>query len=391
MPERTGFRPNPLVAQLEPSLIRAISLKVPPGMETISFGLGELPYPWPDYAQGEAARAMADGRTGYTPNSGLPELREAVAADFVRRYEVSRTASDVLITDGSSPALYTAFKTFLGSGDEVLIPELHYPTYKSGPQSQGIAVRQYPLNEKMIPDAKAIAEMVTDSTKLVVLNSPSNPTGQVIPSEALRDLAQLTDQFPNLYFLSDEIYSTFDYDPNRSPSTIAQFTARAVVIDGVSKRASMTGARLGWMIGPGDVDVMDAATKVHTTINSCAPTVSQYAAIPVLKGKCKELGFFLADLDDKRRLMISLLDDMADLGISYLPSEGAFYCFVDVSRYGKSMQVAEKLIHQAQIVTVPGLAFGERGDDYLRLSYAGDYNDITKGLKRMRGAFQRWL
>lgn len=381
------FKPNIRLSETPPSLIRAISrVKYTGSFSRISLGLGELNFPMPKKAQEANALAIKEGKTGYTNNAGLDELRTAVAKDFGKSQGIVLDKDNIIITPGATGALYIAFEAFLNPGDEVLIPSLYFPFYDMHPGKWGAKVLEYGLTTEFDIDIKDLASKITPKTKLVVLNSPSNPTGQIVSHGAIVELAKLIQNHPQAFVLSDEIYSACIFDGAEYKS-IASLTDRVVVIDGLSKRASQTGKRVGWLIAP--KAVIEIAEKAQQQTYVCAPTDSQYAALPVLNGECDDdLKHYQEELGKRKAVMGELLRKIP--GISFAPPKGAFYYFIDVSSYGDCLSVATRLIKEVNVVTVPGVAFGQKGANYLRLSYAGDIADTQEGLKRMKGAFEKW-
>ncbi|MEK7571103.1 MAG: aminotransferase class I/II-fold pyridoxal phosphate-dependent enzyme [Patescibacteria group bacterium] len=381
------YQPNERIAQTAISLIRSIMETPYTGtLSRVSLGLGELPFPMPQKAQEANRRAITEGKTGYTPNAGLPALRDAIASNYKNTFSFEANRENVIITSGSTGGLFITFETMLNPGDEVLIPALFYPLYKTLPGKWGAKVITYALTDRFDVDVADLLKKITPQTKIIVINSPSNPTGQVASENVLKILAKETTDHPSLFFLSDEIYSTCIFDGAKHHS-IAEYTDRAIIIDGLSKQASQTGKRLGWLVGP-DFFIKDAV-KSQQAAYVCAPTDSQYAALPVVQGACEEeLIFYHEQLATRRKLMGKLLKGIN--GLSVQESHGAFYYFVDVSRFGDGMHIAKKLIEEANVVTVPGLAFGSAGRNFIRLSYAASEEEITEGLERMKGVFSKW-
>jgi len=381
------YFPNKRLAKGEASLIRSIMDREHKGKyPRISLGLGELTFSMPRKAQIVNQEAIKEGKTGYTPNAGLVELRDAVAKRVSQELAIQIDKNNVIITSGSTGGLYIAFETMLNPDDEVLIPALHYPLYKTLSEKWGAQVIEYALTEHFDIAVDDLLGKITPRTKLIVINSPSNPTGQIVSLQALKRLAKATANHPSLFFLSDEIYSTCIF-AGASHHSIASLSERVIVVNGLSKQASQTGKRLGWIIGP-DFFIKDAFKSQQATY-VCAPTDSQYAALPVLSGECDDdLLSYHKQLDQRRKLMESLLKEIS--GLRFQESHGAFYYLVDVSRYGDGMSVAKKLIEAVNVVTVPGVAFGNAGANYIRLSYAATKHEITEGITRMKGVFSTW-
>lgn len=384
--EQTGYRPNPRVAELQSSLIRQMYASAPVGVKPVDLGLGQLPYPLPSFAQNAIIRAMNEGKNLYTPNAGIPELRREIAQDFRANHGVLFDEEQVIVTAGSTEALSVVFTASLDHGDEVLVPAIRYPVYDSNAHIAGAQTKEYALCNDFSIDVDSLLDGITSQTRLVVLNSPSNPTGQVIPRSTLQEIAQGLEQHPNVYVVSDEIYSAFVYG-NAEHASISPLLDRTIVIDGLSKRASMTGQRLGWILAPREV--IPHAAKVHAATVTCAPSLSQYAALAVLRGECDtDITGFRTDLERKRELMTNLLSTID--GVSFAEPQGAFYCFVDISPFGTSVEVAQRIIKETGVVTIPGVAFGKSGDRYIRLSFAASHSAIAEGVGKMKGVLEAW-
>lgn len=383
------FKPNQRLAETPASLIRAIGKVEHEGnFPRIALNLGELNFPMPQKAQEANARAIQEGKTMYTDNAGLPQLRDAVAADFSKWHDVRLDRGNVIITSGSTGALYIAFEAFLSPGDEVLIPSLSYSLYDIHPKKWGAKPVRYNLTDTFDIDTDDLIKKINPNTKLIVVNSPSNPTGQIVSVDAMKKVAQIVDAHPQAFVVSDEIYSSCVFDgAERYSHSMAEFSDRVVIVDGLSKRASQTGKRLGWLIVPHAV--IEQAEKSQQQTYVCAPTDSQYAALPVMGGECDDdLRYYRDQLLIRKE---SMGDSLAEIpGIKFLKPKGAFYYFVDISKYGTSMEVATKLIKRVNVVTTPGLAFGDDGDKYIRLSFAGDPMQAKEAIRRMKGVFEKW-
>ncbi len=381
------FVPNRKVAQMQPSLIREIQKTKHAGTyPRINLGLGELPFALPKKAQEANELALRQGKSLYSANAGLRELRTAIAQEFSQEQKIPVTNKNVMVTVGSTGALFIACETLLNPGDEVLIPALHYPLYAMIPETRGARVREYLLDDYFNLDVANILKQITPKTKLIILNNPSNPTGKILAATMLQELVKKTENFSSLYFLSDELYATCIYDTKEVVS-IARFTERAIVVNGLSKRASMTGKRLGWLIAP--TQVIEQAIKVQQYAYTCAPVDAQYVALTILEGTCDtELDYFHSELQRKRELMYAELLKLDN--ITFQKPQGAFYYLINISKFGTSLAVAKKLIESVNVITTPGLAFGKQGDAYLRLSFAGNDEEIKKGIDNMKGAMQAW-
>ncbi len=390
MPNPEGLRFNPNVLSTQPSAIRAIYQFAPKNIPLISLGLGELSYD-PPQAVRDAMHAAIEqkGANKYTPNNGIPELRAAIAQDIGRRHGVERGIDDVIVTVGSTEALFAALYTFLAEGNSVVLPEIGYTAYQGDAGMMGHRTFLYKLREDFEPDIGNIVDQLDDSpgTKLVILNSPSNPNGHVTRQETVEELAERTKNRNDVVFLSDDIYEDFVYD-NRNTVSIARYLAdKTITISGLSKSASITGYRLGWMSGPSRI--IQEASKAHMFMVSSADSIVQRGAIPVVRGECvSEVTAFKVDLQRKRDLMVDQLRQIPN--ISTVNPEGAFYCFIEVGNYGNSMNVSRRIIEETGVVTTPGIAFGDAADKFIRLSYAVDDKAIIDGTKKIKGVFESW-
>jgi aspartate aminotransferase len=373
---------NPVVAGIAPSLIRAINARKRPG--DVDLGLGE-PTLRPDPAPFEAALArVRDEGLPYTANAGDPALREAIA----RYYAVPGmdAAANVCVTIGSEEALYLALKAVLDPArDEVLIVEPCYLAYPKLCALEGIRHRTVALGaaDGFRPRADLVLDALGPDTRMVVLNTPCNPTGRVWPREELRALADGLAARPEpVYVLSDEVYRELYYTPER-PASVAELHPHAIVAGSLSKSNALTGLRLGWLIGP--ADVIAAATKVHQLVNTAASTFSSHVALEIFT-RPETLGAHRPLYTEQRALLLDLLGRHA---IAHAPVEGAFYCFVRLPERwaADSLGAAEQLLEEHRVVTVPGVAFGDAGEGWLRLSWVATPDALTAGIERIAEFF----
>jgi len=370
---------NPALAGLTPSLIRAIHARKQPG--DIDLGLGE-PVLRPDPAPFEAAmeRMRAQG-TPYSPNAGLAELREAVA-----RYHGLPGMSDgasVVITIGSEEALYLAVKTLADpAADELLVVEPGYPAYPKMCQLEGIAHRAVRLRPEdgFRPSADAVLEALGPETRLIVLNTPCNPTGRIWPEAELRALAEGLRRRPGrpVWVLVDEVYRELFYTPD-PPVSLARFHPYTVTVGSLSKSNALTGMRIGWMIAP--PEVVAEALKVHGLLTTAAPTFSQWVAEEVFRTPGALSAHRQVYLDRRA----ALLRAAAAHGVELIPPDGAFYALAKLPPplAGDSLAAAARLLDQHRVVAVPGVAFGEAGEGWLRLSWVGDEAILCEGMARI--------
>lgn len=370
-----SLRPARRMDGVERTLIRRIFDAAPP--DAIQLGLGQPDLPTPPRVALAGIRGIAEGKTGYTSTGGDPALREAIA----RRYPgFAAGGGSVAVTVGSQEACFAAMLALLDPGDEVLYPDPGYPAYPVVARLLGASARPYPLRpeDRFHVDPKEVERRLTASTRLVIVCSPSNPTGAVEPEERLRALADILDR-RGIAWLSDEIYSGFAYDgPAPSLSRIAP--EGGVVVSGLSKDLSMTGWRIGWVVGP--ERIVERIVAAHQYLVTCASSVSQTAALAALSPEGDgERSAHLETFRRRRELMGEALARIR--GLRFDPPGGAFYYFVDVRRFGSSLEIANRVLERRKVVTIPGEAFGEGGAGFLRLSYAAPESAIETGIRAL--------
>jgi aspartate aminotransferase len=364
------------VQGIERTLIRRIFDAAPPG--AINLGLGEPDLPTPVEISLAGVAGIAEGRTHYTSTAGDPELRRAVAGRYPR---IAGGPEGVLITAGSQEALYLGCLTLANPGSQILYPDPGYPAYATVARLVGAEPVAYPLRSgrSFRCVAEDVERRLTDRTELVVLCAPANPTGAC---HATQELKRLTDELARrgIAWLSDEVYAALTYDgPSASPADFAP--GGGLVAGGLSKESRMTGWRLGWLVGP--ADTIARAAVVHQHIVTCAPALAQRSALAAFgeRGRAAR-GRWLERLRKRRALMAHELGRIPGLGVT-LP-EGAFYFFVDVSRYGNAADICRRLLERRKVVTIPGAAFGKVAEGYLRLSFSAGREDIRRGVGAIR-------
>jgi aspartate/methionine/tyrosine aminotransferase len=372
------FQPPPFLRGIEKSPIRQITDRAKPG--DISFGLGEPDLPTPEVIRRAAVRVIQQERNGYTLQAGLPALRERVAQDYPH---LNLSTDQVIITAGSQEAMYLALMTLVEAGDEVLIPDPGFVAYPTITRMAGgvPTFYQLPAGRDFSFDLDDFKLRLTSKTKVVVCTSPSNPTGRTLSSEELSGMAKaVEDSGCGAFVVSDEIYRDLYYTGER-PGSISDFYPRTVVISGLSKSTCMTGWRLGWILG--DESVIRAAHLLHGYVTTCASTVSQKAALAAWSDEAVEARRKIRETFHERR--DHLLTALRNAGLRCVTPDGAFYTMLDVSSFGTSMEVAEKIL-EAGVVTVPGNAFGSGGEGFLRCSFCADLPVLTEGVKRLGSA-----
>ncbi|MBI4469573.1 MAG: pyridoxal phosphate-dependent aminotransferase [Acidobacteria bacterium] len=371
------FQPASRLRDVQKSAIRQFFDRAPSG--SVNMGLGEPDLPTAAIIREAARRAIEEGKNGYTPHAGLPELRECVAAQYP---QFKSPDSEVIITAGSQEALYLALMTIVDEGDEVLLPDPGFIAYRTITRMAGGRPVFYrlPNSSGFAFDLDEFRRHVTHRTKLVVCTSPSNPTGRALAQEDLIAMAEAL-RDTGAYAISDEIYRELFYTPDR-PASISEFFPQTIILGGLSKSMSMTGWRLGWMCG--DAAVVRSALVLHGYVTTCASAISQKAALPAWTDEGERARDTMRRIFRERRdYLLSALPREA--GLSAVAPEGAFYTMVDVRAHGSSEQVAEAMLRH-RVITVPGSAFGEEGRGFLRVSFCGEIPVLSEGVQRMKAA-----
>lgn len=376
---------NPLsktVVNIPPSGIRKFFDIASEMTDVISLGVGEPDFDTPWHIREEGIYSLEKGRTSYTSNSGLKELKLEICNYLYRRYGLRyEYEHETLVTVGGSEAIDIALRAMLDPGDEVLIPQPSYVSYEPCAVLAGgkpVIIQLKGENDfKLTKDE--LLEAITAKTKVLVLPFPNNPTGAIMTYEDLKEIVNVIIE-KDLYVISDEIYSELSYDKNHV--SIAEFPGmreRTIVINGFSKSYSMTGWRLGYACGP--KIIIDQMTKIHQFAIMCAPTTSQYAAVAALKNGDKDVAM-MRDAYDKRRKY--LVHNLREIGLECFEPLGAFYVFPSIKKLGMtSEEFATKLLKEERVVVVPGTAFGNCGEGYLRISYAYSIENLKLALERM--------
>jgi len=384
------------IAAVTPSATLAIDAKAKAlkadGVDVVGFGAGEPDFATPEAIVEAAVVACRDPKNHrYTPTSGLPELRSAIAAKTLRDSNYSVTASQVLVTNGGKQAIANAFATLLDPGDEVLVPAPYWTTYPEAIALAGGVPIPLPTDAStgFRVTVEQLEAAATDRTKVLLFVSPSNPTGGVYPRAEIEAIGQLALE-RGWWVIADEIYEHLVYDgaeQHSMPAVVPELADRCIVANGVAKTYAMTGWRVGWLVGP--KDVIDAATNLQSHETSNVNNVAQRAALAAVTGDLAAVAMMREAFDRRRRTMHAMLDEIP--GVScYLP-EGAFYCFPSFEGVlghalrGKTprttLELAEIVLDEAQVAFVPGEAFGAPG--YGRFSYALSDDDLVKGISRL--------
>ncbi|MDE6760503.1 MAG: aminotransferase class I/II-fold pyridoxal phosphate-dependent enzyme [Lachnospiraceae bacterium] len=377
---------NPLsdkVIKMKPSGIRKFFDIVSEMPDAISLGVGEPDFDTPWSVREEGIYSLEKGRTFYTSNAGLLELREAICEYTDRRFHIAyNPKSEVLLTVGGSEGIDVALRAMLNPGDEVIIPEPCFVSYVPCVElADGIPVIISLKNENRFRLTKEELEnAITDKTKVLMLSYPNNPTGAVMEREDLEAIAEVVIKH-DIYVISDEIYAELTYNSGHvSIASLPGMRDRTIVINGFSKAFAMTGWRLGYALGP--AMIMEQMTKIHQFAIMCAPTTSQYAAIAALRECDKDVERMRESYDQRRRY---LLNEFKEMGLSCFEPYGAFYIFPCIKEFGMtSEEFATKLLNAKKVAVVPGSAFGECGEGFLRISYAYSLEELKVAIGRLK-------
>lgn len=377
---------NPLsdkVIKMKPSGIRRFFDIVSEMPDAISLGVGEPDFDTPWNVREEGIYSLEKGRTFYTSNAGLLELRQAICDYTDRRFHIAyNPKNEVLLTVGGSEGIDVALRAMLNPGDEVIIPEPCFVSYVPCVElADGVPVTISLKNENQFRlTAEELEAAITDRTKIVMLSYPNNPTGAVMEREDLEAIAEVVIRH-DLYVISDEIYAELTY--NRGHVSIASLPGmreRTVVINGFSKAFAMTGWRLGYAMAP--AMLMEQMTKIHQYAIMCAPTTSQYAAIAALRDCDRDVERMRESYDQRRRY---LLNEFKEMGLACFEPYGAFYMFPCIKEFGMtSEEFATKLLNAKKVAVVPGSAFGACGEGFLRISYAYSLEELKVAIGRIK-------
>ncbi len=373
---------NKTIVEIEPSGIRKFFDIVSEMKDAISLGVGEPDFDTPWRVRDEAIYSLEQGRTFYTSNAGLKELKEEIANFLDRRYDMKYNPyEEMLITVGGSEAIDIALRAMLDPGDEVLIPQPSYVSYVPCAilaNGTPVIIELKEENDFRLT-AEELEEKITDKTKMLVLPFPNNPTGAVLERKDLEDIAKVIEKH-DLFVLSDEIYSELTYlEKHVSIVNIPGMRERTVLINGFSKSHAMTGWRLGYACAP--KEIIEQMLKIHQFAIMCAPTTSQYAAVTAIRDCDKEVADMREEYNDRRRYLLHRFDEM---GLKCFEPFGAFYMFPSIKEFNMtSDEFATRLLKSKKVAVVPGNAFGSCGEGFLRISYAYSLSNLKEALDRM--------
>ncbi|HKO08770.1 MAG TPA: pyridoxal phosphate-dependent aminotransferase [Alphaproteobacteria bacterium] len=357
------------------------------GRDIINLGIGQPDFKTPEHIVEAGCKALRDGHHGYTPAAGIPELRAAVAADLHRRHGVEVDPGRVLIVPGGKVTMFFAILMFGEAGAEILYPNPGFPIYESVINFTGAKAVPIPLYEEsgFSFDAGEVLARITPRSRLLILNSPANPTGGAVPKDELDKLAEGLLAHPHVAVLSDEIYSQMLYD-GRQHVSLLKYEAlreRVILLDGWSKTYAMTGWRMGFSVWP--AALFPHAERLAVNCHSCVNAAAQYAGLAALTGPQESVGRMVNAFDERRRVIVRALNQLP--GFRCVEPGGAFYAFPNIAGTGLDARtLQQKLLEEAGVATIAGTSFGRYGEGYVRFSYANSTENIERAIQRIRVA-----
>jgi aspartate/methionine/tyrosine aminotransferase len=364
-------------------LARATALAAA-GRDIINLGIGQPDFRTPDFIVEAAVKALRDGHHGYTPSVGILPLREAVAADLHKRFKVAVAPDQVMIFPGGKPTMFAAIMMFGEPGADILNPDPGFPIYRSMIEFVGARPIPVPIREEnnFAFSAEETLSLITKDTRLLIVNSPANPTGGVTGKAEVDKLVAGLERFPDVALMSDEIYDHMLYDGEKHVCLLQypSIRDRLILLNGWSKTYAMTGWRLGYAVWPGKL--YDYARKLAVNLHSCVNAPTQYAGLAALTGPQDEVTKMVAEFDRRRKVVVEGLNRLP--GISCTTPKGAFYAFPNIKRTGwKAKPLASALLEDSGVALIGGPDFGVLGEGYVRVSYANSTENILRALERM--------
>lgn len=345
----------------------------------INLAIGEPDFGIPPESKEAIKKALDEDFTHYTPNKGVMQLREALVKKLKKENGIKTDIEEIIITSGGSEALLLAILAIVNPNDEVLIPDPGFVSYKPLVRIAGGIPVSIPIKEEneFVFNLEDIRKKTTEKTKIIVINSPSNPTGAVFSKDIVRGIAELCEKH-DLSVVSDEVYEKIIYEGKHY--SIGKYTDKAITVNGFSKSYAMTGLRLGYV--QAKLEVVEEMLKIHQYIQASTCSLSQRAALAALQTSEKFVENMVKTFKIRRDLIVELLNEIDD--VNCLKPQGAFYVFPNFSKHGKSGRLVINFLKDAKVVVTPGTAFGDYGEGYIRFSYATSANKITEGIKRIK-------
>ncbi len=355
------------------------------GRDVINLGIGQPDFPTPEHIVEAGVKALRDGHHGYTPANGILPLREAVSADLLRRHGVEVHPDNVVVVPGGKPTMFFAILMFGEPGAEIMYPNPGFPIYESVIRYSGATPVPIALQEAngFAFSADAVLSQITERTRLIIINSPANPTGGVTPKEEIDKLVAGLAAYPHVAILSDEIYSQMLYGGREHVSLLQypEIRDRLIMLDGWSKTYAMTGWRLGYAVWP-DIAV-DKAIRLCVNDHSCVNAAAQYAGLAALAGPQGVVKDMVAEFDNRRQIIVAELNNLP--GVRCADAAGAFYAFPNIEGTGlTSREAQDRFLNEVGVATIAGTSFGAWGEGYLRFSYANSKENILEAIGRIR-------
>jgi len=370
-------------------LARATALAAS-GRDIISLGIGQPDFRTPDHIVEAAVKALKDGHHGYTPATGILPLREAVAADLLKRFGASVSPDEVMIMPGGKPTMFMSILMFGEPGVEIMYPDPGFPIYRSMIEYTGATPVPIPIREEngFAFSAEETLGLITERTRLIIINSPANPTGGITPKAQVDKFVAGLEKWPQVAVMSDEIYDQLIYDGEQHVTLLnyPSIRDRLILLNGWSKTYAMTGWRLGYAVWPGKL--YDYARKLAVNLHSCVNAPTQYAGIAALTGPQDAVAHMREQFDKRRKLVVEGLNQLP--GVSCITPKGAFYAFPNIKLTGwKAKPLANALLDETGVALIGGPDFGVLGEGYIRLSYANSEENILRALDRMTAFLQK--
>lgn len=355
------------------------------GMDVINLGIGQPDFKTPGHIVEAAVKALRDGHHGYTPANGIPELRESVAKDILKYKGCEVNPDNVVIMPGGKPTMFFAVMMFGQPGTEIIYPNPGFPIYESVIKFSGAKPVPMALHEEngFSFSADEVLGLITPQTRLIIINSPANPTGGTVPREEMDKLAAGLEEHPNVAILSDEIYGRMLYDGREHVSMLEyeNLRDRVIMLDGWSKTYAMTGWRLGYAVWP--KGLAEHATRLAINCHSCVNAPTQWAGIAALEGPQDDVDIMMKAFDERRRVIVSELNQVE--GFRCSEPGGAFYAFPNIEGTGMSAKaLQDHLLEKIGVAIIAGTSFGAQGEGYVRFSYANSTENIREAIRRIR-------
>ena len=354
------------------------------GKDIINLGIGQPDFPTPKNILEAAIKAIRDGMHGYTPSNGIIELREAVSKHIYEKYNSNINPENILITPGGKPVIFFAALIFGEKDTEIIYPDPGFPIYRSMIKYSGAKPIPLILKEKnnFEIDIDELSKLITNKTRLIIINNPNNPTGSFMNESKISNLVKMLEKYPKVVIMSDEIYSKIIFDNNSMPSLLKyeSIRDRLIILEGWSKTFCMTGWRLGWSVWP--TKFIDFANKLCVNDHSCPSSISQYAGLEALQGPQDEVNKIVKEFEKRRNFIFEKLNNLKNMNC-FRPG-GSFYAFPNVSKSNLSGEkFSEVALNDYGVALVPGTSFGDSAKMYIRLSYANSLENIEKAINRL--------